>query len=80
MIWVLGYLIGVILCALVLLVLLLTDNSEDDETTWLVSVIWPFILIGYFLVLVYAVSTHFIDKYGYIIKNKTNIKEKEEKK
>lgn len=36
MIWALGYLIGVFLCTLVLL---LTVNCEDDETIWLVSLI-----------------------------------------
>lgn len=64
MIWFLGYLIGIVLCVIVLS--FTTFNCDDDETVWLVSIMWPLILIGYFLLLVCAILERLIDKYYYI--------------
>jgi len=63
MTWVLGYLIGLVLCVIVLAF----TGYNDDETVWLAAVMWPLILIGYFLIFIYAIGTFFIDKYFYII-------------
>ncbi len=68
MIWVVGYLIGVVLC---MIVLAFTGFiSDDDETVWLVAVMWPLILLGYFLLLIYAIVVFVIDRYFHKIKRK----------
>ena len=56
MTWVLGYLIGLVLCVIVLAF----TEYNDDETVWLAAVMWP-------LIFIYAIGTFFIDKYFYII-------------
>ena len=58
MIWVLGYLIGIILCVMVLS--FTGFDCDDNETVWLVAVMCPLILIGYFLLLVCATLERFI--------------------
>lgn len=64
MIWIFGYLIGIILFVIVLC--LTGFDCDDDETVWLVAVIWPLILIVYFLLLIYAIGVFFINEYFYI--------------
>ena len=68
MIWVVGYLIGIILCVIVLS--FTGFNCDDDETVWLVAVMWPLILLGYFLLLIYTIVVFVIDRYFYKIKRK----------
>ena len=68
--WVIGYLIGIVLCVIVLA--FTGYICDDDETVWLVAVMWPLILIIYFLSLLYAVVVFFIDRYFYKIKGKRN--------
>ncbi len=48
MIWVLGYLIGIILYVVVVLAFTGFD-CDDDETALLFAVMWPLPLIGYFI-------------------------------
>ena len=68
MIWVVGYLIGVVLCVIVLA--FTGFISDDDETVWLVAVMWPLILLGYFLLLIYTIVVFVIDRYFHKIKRK----------
>lgn len=69
MTWVIiGYLIGIVLCVIVLA--FTGFDCDDDETVWLVAVMWPLILIVYFLLLIYAIGVFVIDRYFYKIKRK----------
>lgn len=59
MIWGLGYLIGIILCVVVLA--FTGFDCDDVDTVWLVAVMWPLLLIVYFIVLIWDINEHFID-------------------
>lgn len=61
MIWVLGYLIGIILCVTVLY--LTGFNFDDGNSAFLLSTVWPILLIGF---LIYAIVVFFIDLNFYI--------------
>ena len=61
MIWVLGYLIGIILCVIVLY--LTGFKCDYGDPVFLLSISWPILLIVF---LIYAIVVFFIDVYFYI--------------
>ena len=65
MIWAIGYLIGTVLCVIVLA--FTNFNCDDGDTVWLVAIMWPLILFGYFLLLIYALVVFVIDVCLYVI-------------
>lgn len=61
MIWVIGYMIGIILCVIVLY--LIGFKCDDGDPVFLLSTVWPILLIVF---LIYAIGVFFIDVYFYI--------------
>jgi thiosulfate reductase cytochrome b subunit len=60
MIWIIGYLIGIILCVIVLY--LTGFNCNNGNAVFLLSTGWPILLIGF---LIYAIVVFFIDVHFY---------------
>lgn len=59
--WILGYLIGIILCVIVLS--FTGFKCDYGDPVFLLSIVWPILLIVF---LIYAIGVFFIDTYFYI--------------